>query len=178
MMSYGVNRYNEDNGYPRPFRMIPSGGALYPLELYVYARRVDGLSPGLYHFDPEEATLAALIPRPSVDAGRALAPMFVQPELVEGAAAVIFIAAVFFRSTFKYGARGYRFVLLEAGHLAQNAMITATLEGIGATPIGGFFDREVDAFLALDGVNESTVYSLLLGHPGAPAAHDHPGSVR
>ena len=75
----------------------------------------------------------------------------------------MFVTAVFFRSTFKYGDRGYRFVLLEAGHLAQNACLAAAALGLAAAPIGGYFDRDVDRQLRLDGLSESSVYALLLG---------------
>jgi SagB-type dehydrogenase family enzyme len=87
----------------------------------------------------------------------------VQQDLVESAAAVIFITAIFARSTFKYGDRGYRFILLEAGHLAQNANLAAQGMGLATTNIGGYADRLVDRYLDLDGLNESTVYVLLIG---------------
>jgi SagB-type dehydrogenase family enzyme len=169
--SYGVNRDNTDTAYPRPFRMVPSGGALYPLELYLYAGRVDGLAPGLYHVDSEAASLALL---QGGELDQAVAALFVQSDLVADAAAVLFVTAVFFRSTFKYGARGYRFVLLEAGHLAQNALLAATASGLAATPLGGFFDRDVDRFLSLDGVEESIVYAVALGTTDAERATPRP----
>jgi SagB-type dehydrogenase family enzyme len=157
-LSGGVMRDERDAGYPRPFRAVPSGGALYPLELYVAARAVADLTVGLYHYDPEHHTLAGL--RCDVPA---LIACSVQPELLGAAAAVILVSAVFVRSTFKYGDRGYRFALLEAGHLGQNAVLAAGAEGLAALPVGGYFDREVDALLELDGVDESVVYMLALG---------------
>ncbi len=162
MLSYGVNRSNKDSHFPRPFRVIPSGGALYPLEIYVHARRVDGLAPGLYHYDPEDHLFDVLRPRDESDL---IIPHFIQQDLAMGAAAYVFISAVFARSTFKYGDRGYRFILFEAGHLAQNATLTAQEMGLATTNVGGYSDRAIDRYLGVDGLNESVIYIMLLGQP-------------
>jgi len=158
--AYGVTRDNEGSEFPRPFRTIPSGGALFPLEVYVAVRDVDALPPGLYHYDPEDHSLDELRRGPEAER---LAHCLVQHELASEAAAAILISAVFFRSTFKYGDRGYRFVLLEAGHLAQNALLAAHSLGLAGAPIGGYLDRDVDEWLGLDGIDESTVYMVLIG---------------
>jgi SagB-type dehydrogenase family enzyme len=151
-----MTRDNADTAFPRPFRTTPSGGALYPLELYVWARRVDGLPAGLYHYDARDHELDVL---GAVD----LESAFVQQELVSAAAAAILVSAIFFRSVFKYGERGYRFVLLEAGHVVQNALLAAGGRSLAAVPVGGYVDREVDRAIGLDGLHESVVYSMLLG---------------
>ncbi|MBC7926558.1 MAG: SagB family peptide dehydrogenase [Bryobacteraceae bacterium] len=161
-MSYAVTRTNEDNDFPRPFRTIPSGGALYPLEIYLHASRVHGLDRGLYHFDPEDLNLDVLR---TVDESERIANSLFQPELALSAAAILMISAVFVRSTFKYGDRGYRFILIEAGHMVQNAVLVASELGLTATPVGGYLDREMDRYLGLDGITESVVYMLLLGAP-------------
>ena len=70
---------------------------------------------------------------------------------------------IFGRTRFKYGLRGYRFALLEAGHVAQNLLLAATALGLAAVPLGAFFDRRADVFLRLDGVNESTLYTIAVG---------------
>lgn len=160
-LSYGVTRDNAGTNFPRPFRIVPSGGALYPLEVYVYAVAVDGLEEGLYHYDPEDHSLDVLPSRPEHPAA-----LFVQRNLVATAAAIGFVSAIFHRSVFKYGDRGYRFVLLEAGHLAQNAMLAATDARLAGATVGGFFDREVDRYLGFDGLSESTIYAFLLGRLG------------
>jgi SagB-type dehydrogenase family enzyme len=158
--SYGVSRDNSGTHFPRPFRTVPSGGALYPLELYVHARAVEELPNGLYHYDGEAHRLDRLaLP------DRGFVESFIQPELVTTSAATIVVSALFDRSTFKYGDRGYRFALLEAGHVAQNAVLTATGLGLASAPIGGFLDRDLDRLLRLDGVEESVVYALHLGRP-------------
>jgi SagB-type dehydrogenase family enzyme len=150
---------------PQPLRTVPSGGALYPLELYAVAGRVDGLEEGLYHFDPPRSVLEVLSTGPSPAA--ALLEASIYPEIVEPAAATLLVTAMFWRSRFKYGLRGYRFALLEAGHVAQNALLAAVALGLGAAPLGGFYDRAVDEVLGVDGVNESVLYAICLGEPAA-----------
>jgi SagB-type dehydrogenase family enzyme len=160
--AYGVTHAleSDDGRHALALRAVPSGGALYPLELYVAVLRGEGLGPGLYHFDPLERSLAVV--RDSLAAGE-LTPLSTYPEIVAGSAAVLFVAAVFGRSRFKYGVRGYRFALLEAGHVGQNVLLAATALGLGAVPLGGYYDRLTDEFLGLDGVNESTLYTLAVG---------------
>ncbi len=159
---YGVTGELESEG-GRPalrLRSVPSGGALYPLELYAAVLRVDELEPGLYHLDPLSQDLEVL--RRDVTADE-LAPLSTYPEIVSSCAVLILVAAIFGRTRFKYGLRGYRFALLEAGHIAQNIILGATALGLAAVPLGAFYDRRTDAFLGLDGVNESTLYTIALG---------------
>jgi SagB-type dehydrogenase family enzyme len=147
----------------QPFRAVPSAGALYPLELYVAAQRVETLVPGLYHFDPLRAALERLR---QLD-GDELAGLTPYDELLVPSAAVVTISAVFWRSRFKYGARAYRFALLEAGHVAQNVLLAATALGLAACPVGGFYDRRVDTFLGIDGLYEASLYLVPVGASGS-----------
>ena len=144
---------------PQPFRAAPSGGALYPLELYVAAQRVEGLELALYHFDP----LRAALERIRLLAEHELMGLTPYDELLAPSAAVLMISAVFWRSRFKYGSRAYRFALLEAGHVAQNFLLAGTALGLAACPVGGFFDRRVDALLGVDGLYEASLYLLPVG---------------
>ncbi len=162
---YGITS-SRPVGHGFSFRTTPSGGALYPLELYLAVGRSADVSPGLYHYDPSRHGLEALGAPDVLDR---LAGCLVQPEVVTGAAAILVVTALFWRSRLKYGLRGYRFALLEAGHAAQNVLLTAEGLHLGAVPIGGFFDGEVERVLEIDGVNESALYVIALGRP-APAA--------
>lgn len=162
--AYGVTRSNAGTDMPRSFRAAPSGGALYPLEIYVHTKHVAGLDPGLHHFSVLSNELR------QVRAGD-LSPriydalVFFQSHLAYNATALFFLTAVFERSTFKYGARGYRFILLEAGHVAQNLCLAATALGLGSLNIGGYYDDKVDDLLGLDGLTQSTVYMVAIGVP-------------
>lgn len=159
--AYGINRSNENTEWPRPFRTVPSAGALYPLELFLYhSGPVESLDEGVFHYSPARNALRQVLkPR---DCGP-LPHCFVQPELVEGAAVVVMISAVFERAVFKYGDRGYRFALLEAGHAAQNLLLAANVVGLAGIPLGGYYDRDLDALLKLDGVTQSVIYCVAAG---------------
>jgi len=114
----------------------------------------------LYHYNPIRHELRLLKSR---DCTSLFSRAVVQRELVESASLVFFITAIFERTTFKYGSKGYRFVLLEAGHVAQNMVLACTGYGLGSVNICGYFDREIDAFLQIDGVFHSTVYITAVG---------------
>ena len=160
--AYGVTHASlGEVGEGLPLRTVPSGGALYPLDIYVIALRVEGLARDLYHYDPLRHALE-LLHRESL-VGR-LRGLSVYPELVEPAGAIVLVAAMFWRSRFKYGLRGYRFALLEAGHLGQNLLLAAAAFDLAAVPVGGFYDGRVDDLLQIDGVNESVVYGFSIGH--------------
>jgi SagB-type dehydrogenase family enzyme len=151
--AYGAHRL--DGGRRRP---VPSGGALYPLELYPAVLAVEGVMSGVYHYDPYARRLADL--DRSVER---LRDALVYPSLAASGSVAIVITGVFWRSRFKYGQRGYRFTLLEAGHVAQNLVLAAAGLEVSALPLGGFYDREVERAIGVDGIDESALYIVLVG---------------
>lgn len=148
------------SGTTQLLRTAPSGGALYPLELYVVAHRVEGVEEALYHYDPVRHGLELIRPLGHAQEIAAATPYH---DLLAPSAAVVVITAVFWRSRFKYGARAYRFALLEAGHAAQSYLLAAAGLGLATVPVGGFYDRRVDAFLDVDGLHEASLYLLPVG---------------
>jgi SagB-type dehydrogenase family enzyme len=142
-------------------RPVPSGGGLYPLELYVLCQRVRGLEGGVYHYVPLGHRLEVV--RPDSLPSHLTSEMFLgQPYLVN-ASAIILITAVVQRSLWKYEDRGYRYILLEAGHVAQNLNLCAEGLGLASLNLGGFFDEDVMALLKLDQDREIVVYGVALG---------------
>ncbi|MBV8479990.1 MAG: SagB/ThcOx family dehydrogenase [Actinobacteria bacterium] len=141
-------------------RTVPSGGALYPLELYVAARRVERIEAATYRYDPQRHGLELYTRGDPWPALTGACPL---DGLVDGGAAAILVRAVFGRTRFKYGQRGYRFALLEAGHAMQNAVLAAAALQVPALPLGGYYDARVDELVGADGVEESVVYALVLG---------------
>lgn len=145
-------------------RTVPSGGALYPLELYALCGAVEGARSGLHHYDPFTHRLEQLRDRAAL---RQLAAALVDASVVEQAALVLVVTAVLWRTRFKYGARGYRFALLEAGHVAQNVTLACAGLRLPVLPIGGFYDRSVDAVVGANSLDEVSLYVLAIGGRGS-----------
>ncbi|HMQ92400.1 MAG TPA: SagB/ThcOx family dehydrogenase [Amaricoccus sp.] len=163
----GLTGSLEDGPVAQPVRAAPSAGALFPIETYLAASRIEGVEAGVYHYRVDRHVLERVSSRAP---GPALAEATFDAKLFGQAAAVLIFAGAFGRSYFKYGERGYRFALLEAGHICQSALLAAAALGLGATPVGGFVDDEVNALLDLDGVDEAALYMAAVGHPRAGEA--------
>ena len=130
----------------RGYRTAPSAGALFPLEMYVVAGQVKGISSGIYHYDPNKHKLIMV---DSGDRRKKLAQAAWGKTSVSDAATVVVFAAVYQRTTFKYGERGVRYVHMEIGHAAQNLHLQAESLGLGTVVVGAFDDDEVKAVLQL-----------------------------
>jgi SagB-type dehydrogenase family enzyme len=157
-----------EHGVAQPVRAAPSGGALYPIEVYAAVIAVEGLDAGLYHYAVDRKGLELLRRGNPVEA---LCEATSDPAMMSRAAVVFVLAGVFARSHFKYGERGYRFALLEAGHICQNILLEATALRLGAVAVGGFIDQEINQLIDLDGVDEAAVYLIAAGRPAPRPAH-------
>ncbi|MGL4611659.1 MAG: SagB/ThcOx family dehydrogenase [Trueperaceae bacterium] len=139
------------------FRASPSGGGLYPNDIYLAVKNVEGLSQGLYHYHPFKHRLEIL---DVCNVETFLGEMSVHKNVSDSCSVMLFFVSSFWRSRFKYGLRAYRFALLDAGHLAQNILLTANALALEAVPVGGYYDQVIDDALHLDGVTESCIYTL------------------
>jgi SagB-type dehydrogenase family enzyme len=161
--AYGVVDLRHDaGGVVRFARSVPSGGALYPLELYVATRRIDGIVDGLYHYGVREHQLEPVRTGPALDA---IVPLLLGQTYVANANALLMFAAVFERTQNKYGPRGYRYVLLEAGHAAQNVCLYGTERGLATLCLGGFEDAHLNKLIGLQPPHEGVVYLVAAGTP-------------
>jgi len=156
--------HDDEFGIDQPFRPWPSAGGLYPLDVYVIAANVDGLEPGLYHHNVLTSELERLAARPPQEI---LQDGFFHQEFIVSSAAVVVLAAVFDRTIAKYGERGYRLVLLDAGHAAQNVLLDAERLRLPAVAVAGFCDDALAADIGLDGLDEAVVHTVALGGPSA-----------
>lgn len=141
------------------YRAYPSAGARYPLEVYASVANVDGITPGLYHLNVADELLERLHETPVNDELATQSGM----KMPESAAVTILLTAVPDRSRRKYGIRGYRYLLFEAGHLMQNLLLTAQALGFAGVPWGAFLERELDSYLNITATDEETIYVGLFG---------------
>ncbi len=142
------------------FRTAPSAGALYPVETYVSAQNVSGIECGVYHYSPREQELELLKPG---HFGARLAEAALDQDFIAQAGVVFCWTAVFARAAWKYGERAYRYVYLDAGHIAQNTALAAVALGLGSCQVAALYDDEVNALLAVDGNEESVLYLTAVG---------------
>lgn len=156
---------NSNNETPS-LRVIPSAGALHPTEIYFVTIKVNGMPMGLFHYYPAQHSLEEIRPLTGNEDLAALFKMFpIHPHNVDlsRASIIIFVTSSFWRSRAKYGARGYRYCLLEAGFTCQNIGLMATALGLGHVLLGGFYDDPVNSWLGIDGVDEAVIASVAIG---------------
>jgi SagB-type dehydrogenase family enzyme len=154
----GVTRTDQGFG----LRTTPSAGALYPVETYIVVHSVQGIDPGVYHYSVERHELEQLR---KGDFREPLADAAMGQGMAATANAVFVWTAVFQRCKWKYGQRAYRYVYLDAGHIAQNVALAAVALGLASCQIGALYDDEVNALVGADGKEESVLYMTTVGTP-------------
>lgn len=159
LLKYSCGLTGEKDDWGR--RAYPSGGARFPLEIYpIIFSDVEGIPAGVYHYSVKEHALDTLSQRPF--SRENIAQLATYP-WVQHSSALIVITAVFWRNQMKYGERGYRYTLLEAGHLGQNIYLSSMALGLKCAGLGGVLDTNVESLIAVDGIDESLVYALVVG---------------
>ncbi len=143
------------------FRTVPSAGARHAFETVLLVRRVDGVPPGLYQYAAASHELVAW------ESGEDITDRLVNACLGQsmvGSNAVTFIwIADRYRMAWRYGERGVRYLLLDAGHVCQNLYLAAESIGAGACAIGAYDDDEIHRVLELDGRDRFVIYLASVG---------------
>lgn len=149
-----------------PLKPTPSGGARNPFEGFVYAKNVDGLEPGIYHYSALDNSIGLWNPNLSVSTTE----LFAQQDWTEGAAFGILLVANFDRTMWKYPhPNAYRVVLMEAGHIGQNILLAAAEHDLAAAPTGAVSETAARELLGINRIRQSLVYAVFVGHSAAEA---------
>lgn len=163
-LTQGVKKVSEKKGLT--LRTVPSAGCRHPFETYVAIRRVQKFDPGIYHYI---AHLHALLPfKLGVEALDSVAEAARKQSHVQTAALNFIWTAIPYRTSWRYGARAYRYLYLDAGHVCQNLYLAAESIACGVCAIGAFEDQLADDLLALDGRSQFTIYMASLGRKLKP----------
>ncbi|MDD2657311.1 MAG: SagB/ThcOx family dehydrogenase [Candidatus Pacebacteria bacterium] len=148
-------------------RAQASGGGRFPIEVYpIIFRGTPDLSSGLYHYNVREHSLDVLWERTFTKED--IAELFTYP-WVQDAPLALVMTAVFSRNKVKYKERGYRYLMLEAGHIGQNLYLTSAALDLECCALGGTRDESLEEFIDIDGTTESVVYGFSFGKK---KAHD------
>ena len=156
-LACGVQGGNEKSDAQRN---VPSSGGLGSVELSLIVQNVTELAPGIYSYD---SVRHCLVPKHYGDYRQWLVrDLFYQTEF--SACATVFCLAVNMRRLKKkYGIRGYRLGLMDAGHVSQNINLVAGALGLAACPSAGYIDAELNRALKIDGLATTAVLSVLIG---------------
>lgn len=155
-------------------RTIPSGGALHPTGMYVLLLQEGEVTRGAYHYDVPGHSLELVKPVSDAESQQLLRAFPIHPEVVDlsRASAVFLVVSKFWRARAKYGDRGYRYCLLEAGSACQNLCLTAVALGLGHVVIGGFYDDQAHAWLGIDGIDHAILIAVAVGTRSADVQED------
>jgi SagB-type dehydrogenase family enzyme len=147
-------------------RAAPSAGALYAGEIYLVAERVRDLEPGVYYYAVLEHALVPLRTGPAIEG---VVEALEQPSQLAGAAAAIVLTNVFARYAQRYANRGYRYALIDSGHIGANLRLAAHAAGMADTSPARFQDDALNHLLGVDGGEEAACAVHGLGRPGPDA---------
>jgi len=163
--SYGVSskvevKSNNKDSY-MGLRNVPSGGALFPLEIYLITFNSD-IPPGAYHYRVDKNFLEIIKEGNFIDklSDIVRGEPFVK---VRKSSALIITTGVFERVYIKYGERGYRFMLQESGFVGMLISLIAESMKLGTCMLGGYLDDEMNDFLGIDGAFESINNIIVIG---------------
>ena len=161
ILFYSVGEIDHDALSGRGRRACASAGARYPIETYVLVLKdIGSIDAGIYHYAVETHGLTRLTKK--IFTKEELDGIFRQAE-TKTATAVVFLAGVFAREVDKYGERGYRNVLIEAGAIGQQIYVLASALSMGCVAMSGIEDEVVEQMLGIDGFTESIVHTIVLG---------------
>lgn len=143
------------------FRTVPSAGARHPFETILLVNNVDGLQRGLYRYLAIDHKLQKLESAPDITQ-KVRRACLKQPQIEEAGVVFIWVADAY-RTIYRYGERGYRYIFLDAGHVAQNLYLVAQQIKSGVCAIAAYDDDRLNSLLGLDGEAQFTAYVASLG---------------
>lgn len=144
---------------PEGLRASPSAGALYPMELYVVVDRVTALEVGVYKYDYNAHSLIHI---KAGDQRQALSRASLGQGSVGAGAVDIVITGIYERTASKYEKRAERYVMMEAGHIAQNIYLQCIPLGLATVVVGAFDDKSVQSVVGAQ-ADEEPLYIMPVG---------------
>jgi SagB-type dehydrogenase family enzyme len=162
--SLAISAWKESGRARWSLRVNPSSGNLHPTEAYVVGGPFPGLTdaPALLHHAPREhgLELRARLPADAwAEIAAALPPR----------AFLVALTTIAWREAWKYGERGWRYCLLDAGHAVAALAVAAAALGWRARVLEGWADADVARLTGVDrqqGLDAERPAALLAIWPG------------
>jgi SagB-type dehydrogenase family enzyme len=142
-------------------RTVPSAGARHALETFLLANNVDELAAGIYRYLALEHKIQKLMMRKTI--AEEISHACLGQDFVQKSAVTFIWVAVSNRMTWRYSERGYRYILLDAGHVCQNLYLAAEAIGCGVCAVGAYDDDIINKLLGLDGKSMFVIYIAAAG---------------
>ena len=148
-------------------RPVPSGGARHPFETYFIAKNIEGLETGIYRYLPLENIGKKNVAIEYIQAfdnhDSKISRMLAGQEWAATAPVVFIYTCVPYRAEWRYSTAAHRVMLIDLGHLGQNAMLSVAALGLGSCCMAAFDQEYCDKILNIDSINEYTVYAISVG---------------
>ena len=148
-------------GNKATFRTVPSAGARHAIETYILINNVKGLEKGIYWYNALEHKISLVINSKDI-ADKITEACFSQEFVKQSAVTFIWIADIY-RMAWRYVDRGFRYLLLDAGHICQNVYLAAENINCGVCAIAAYEDDEMNSLLELDAENQFVIYLATAG---------------
>jgi len=171
LLSYTLTAKRHMGSQTMYYRSVPSAGALYPTELYIWSHAISGLDPGIYYYDIYGFSLKQL--RSAYIAAFTEAGQ--NASLYGDVAATILLSGIFFRSAWKYRTRAFRYVSLDTGHLLENIGLALKLYALPHTISHAFDDARQNHLIGVDGKREACFVGIqIYGQPQKQQPKERP----
>jgi len=134
-------------------RAAPSAGALYPMDIYgaVGEECIEGLNPGVYLYELATHSFSLI---QKGDIRRDIAMASLGQMWMSYAPITFVITGEYSRIMSKYGQRGVRYAMIEAGHIGQNIFLQSQAMGLEAGIVGAFEDGKVIQVMGIKSTHE------------------------
>lgn len=156
LLCYSVGSQEETQCPATSDRVIPSAGGIYGVDILVFANNIKNLVKGVYFYNKDTNSLSLL-----TEGDIPFTDIFYTKHIdYDSSSCVISYICDLEDYMWRYGKRGYRFALIEAGHCAQSLLLEAKKQEVFCVPVGAHKEKEI-----LDFVKEdiSVLYSVVCG---------------
>ena len=142
-LALGLSAWKAISGSRWSLRMNPSSGNLHPTEAHLVLPSMDQITCGVYHYNPFIHALEqrAVIPR---DLWERILNHFQTHGFMAA------LSSIFWRESWKYGERGFRYCNHDIGHALAGLSFSASLLGWRVTVLNSLSDRDIETILGFD----------------------------